>query len=194
MTKLRKSTMRLFVSINLPPEVKNKLTIIQQELIENIFGVKNLVVKWEKKENFHITIFFLGEVQNSKIKEIIFPLENIKLDKKDSQIVGKGINAFPHIRTPRVFFVDLIDKSNLLLDLYKEVCKSLQPIGFIPDKKFHNHITLGRVKTYVKIPEDINLNRIDCSFQFKPEKFNLMQSTLTPEGSIYTTIKEFYFS
>ncbi|MCX7833380.1 MAG: hypothetical protein N2490_04140, partial [Ignavibacteria bacterium] len=90
-----------------------------------------------------------------------------------------------------VIFVDLIDESDWLSKLFIEVCQKLEPVGFKPDKNFHNHITLARIKTPIKFPPDINLKNINCDFTIKVNSFYLMESTLTPSGSIYRIVKKF---
>lgn len=183
--------MRLFISVNLPSEIKEKLILIKGEVEKIVSKIPNLNIKWEKDENLHITIFFLGEVPNTKLNEVIYNLDKIKIEPKTGVIKGKCINAFPNFKFPRVIFVDLIDESDWLRKLFNEVCIKLEPLGFTPDKKFHNHITIARVKNQIKFPPNINFESVNCDFSFKANSFYLMQSTLTPMGSIYKTVKEF---
>lgn len=185
--------MRLFLSVNLLPEIKKKIITIRNRVKEITSHINNLYIKWEKDENLHITIFFIGEVSEFKLKEIIVSLESIKLDVKEGIIKGKNINAFPDFSYPRVIFVDLIDENNWLKILHTNICNKLEQLGFLPDKKFHNHITLGRVKRQIKFPPEIDFKNINCDFEFKANSFSLMQSTLTPAGSIYKEIKKFSF-
>lgn len=183
--------MRLFISVNFNSEIRKKLISIRNKVKEITTQIDNLYIKWEKDENLHITLFFLGEVNKSKLKEIICALENIKLNFNYDVIKGKCINAFPDFLYPRVIFIDLIDNSEYLKNLFNEICNKLEPLGFLPDKKFHNHITLGRVKKQIKFPPDISFKNVDCNFEFRTNKFYLMESTLTPSGSIYKVVKEF---
>lgn len=183
--------MRLFISVNLPGETTEKLILIRNEVKKIVSKIPNLNIKWEKDENLHITIFFLGEVQNTKLNDIIYNLNKIQIEPKNGVIKGKCINAFPNFKFPRVIFVDLIGESDWLRKLFNEVCIKLEPLGFTPDKKFHNHITIARVKNQIKFPPNINFESVKCDFSFTANSFYLMQSTLTPEGSIYKIVNKF---
>jgi len=54
---------RIFIAINLPKEVKKRLTYIQDKYPE-------LPIKWTKKENLHITLVFIGEVTDENLMEV----------------------------------------------------------------------------------------------------------------------------
>lgn len=184
--------MRLFISVNLNQETKEKLFSVQSELKEKISQKYPYSVKWENKDNFHLTLLFLGEVDNGSSEEIISSLGKIKVKNTDEIIIrGKSLNAFPSLNNPRVLFVDLFDENKLIEKLYLKIADSMEMLGFRPDKKFHNHITLGRIKREsgihsLEFPGDIN-----CDFYYQAKSFHLMQSTLTSGGAIHKAVKEF---
>ncbi|MBN1634361.1 MAG: RNA 2',3'-cyclic phosphodiesterase [Ignavibacteria bacterium] len=184
--------MRLFISINLNQETKEKLFCIQSELKEKISQKYSYSVKWENKDNFHLTLFFLGEVDNDKSEKIISSLEKIEIpDASELVLRGKSLNAFPSLKNPRVLFVDLFDENKLIEKLYYKIAESMEMLGFRPDKKFHNHITLGRIKRESGIHSVDSITDINCDFTYSTGSFYLMKSTLTPAGAIHKTVKEF---
>lgn len=72
--------------------------------------------------------------------------------------------------------------------LAEEIHTIMKPLGFIADKPFKAHITLGRYQQKPgKKPETINRE----SQRFRTKKFSLIQSSLTPRGSVYKTLADF---
>jgi 2'-5' RNA ligase len=184
--------MRLFVSINLDAETKGKIFSVQSELKEKISQNYPYSVKWENKDNFHLTLFFLGEVDNDTSDEIISLLEKIKVRNTNELILsGKSLNAFPSLKNPRVLFVDLYDDNQNIEKLYLKIAESMELAGFKPDKKFHNHITLGRIKRESGIHSFEFLRDVNCDFTYSAKSFYLMQSTLTSRGAVHKVVREF---
>ncbi|HUS49948.1 MAG TPA: 2'-5' RNA ligase family protein, partial [Candidatus Paceibacterota bacterium] len=58
-----KQRQRVFIAINLPEDIKKKLTDYQEKWPE-------LPIRWTKKDNIHITLFFLGYLNNEEIVEV----------------------------------------------------------------------------------------------------------------------------
>jgi len=58
--------LRLFWAINLPPALKAKLAGVQEKLKTTGAGVK-----WVKKENLHLTLQFLGDVEESEVVRLV---------------------------------------------------------------------------------------------------------------------------
>jgi len=184
--------MRLFISINLNSETKDKLFSVQNELKQYISAKYPYSVKWENKNNFHLTLFFLGEFETDRLNSLIKLLSGVKSENKDGIILrSSGINAFPSLRSPRVLFVNIDDGKKVIENLYNKISKKLSEFDFIADKKFHAHITLGRIKyesgiRSIEIPENI-----EYGFSYNTVSFFLMQSTLTSLGAFHKVINEF---
>ncbi len=80
---------------------------------------------------------------------------------------------------------------NGLVDLAKKVQNVLEPIGFISDKPFKSHITVFRIKNKIgdisKELEKFSLNEFGSQ---EVSSIKLKQSTLTPQGPIYSDLLE----
>jgi len=188
--------MRTFISINTDDSVKEIIAGIQKKLKKSISLLNEDFLKsirWEDKDKFHLTLFFIGDVNESRLNEI-----NFLMSKKESELslTGikfelKGINAFPKLRYPRVLILELMNEDKKVFELSQRINESLKEIGFINDKIFKPHITLGRVKREHKI----NLTGLDCSINhgitFSANEFFLMESKLMSSGSEYTVIKKY---
>ena len=178
--------MRIFISINPDSEIKEKIYAGQKQFID-FLGDSAINVKWEEINKFHLTMLFIGEVERQKIYEVIKQLEMIQ-NVAEIEFKGTSAGAFPNLRNPRVLWAGLESKDKKSELLYSKIIESLEPLGIEQSNKFHPHITLGRVKKPFLLKE---IPQIKCDFSFVAYSFNLMQSTLTPAGSVFKLIKQF---
>ena len=159
--------MRTFISINLDEATKRKILEIQNEIKFHLDDVTKYSIKWEDSDKFHITLFFLGDVIEKQVNIINNEMNLINEDKtfKEINFKSKLINAFPNLKNPRVLIIDLENEDRQIFRLYEEISSALGKCGFEPDKKFHPHITLGRVKRdrHIKIKniEPLNISILD---------------------------------
>ena len=179
---------RLFLAINLPPEIKNQLFDLVLKLQK---ANKNKPIKWVSKDNFHLTLHFLGSVPEEKITSINQALEPIISNFSTLNFsLSNSINAFPDLNNPKVIFLEIKESNNgQTIKLQKQIGENLEGLGFKIDKRpFRLHLTLGRVKfkTSIQIPK-IELQTSD----FQINSIDLMASDLTPQGPIYSVIKQY---
>src|SRR5690554_7827533 len=111
--------MRLFLAINIPHEIKN---ILYQDLI-NLQKKISHDVKWAKKENWHITLKFIGEVEKRNIDYIKKNMMNIANNTMQQSITFSRVAAFPHLDAPRVIYLG-VDKGN------RELCNIYNNLGY----------------------------------------------------------------
>ncbi|MEW6026851.1 MAG: RNA 2',3'-cyclic phosphodiesterase [Planctomycetota bacterium] len=181
--------MRLFIAITLDKAIRKKLADVQSALQKLQPDVKLV-----EPDNIHLTLRFLGEVEDEKLPELtkaVSVVENFPA----FELELKGIGAFPVERHPKVVWVRAVDSSNTLEKLYNALEKELLNIDFQPDDhKFSAHITLGRNKL-PKYSDGfqalLNEYAIESFGVQKVKKVSLLKSTLTPEGPIYTNIRDF---
>jgi len=183
--------MRIFIAIELPEELKNFLGELTtfKSTIEGL----NIV----QKDNFHITLKFLGEVEEKLIPDITDTLKNIanEFSKFTLKITRPG--AFPDRVKPRVIWIGT-ENTDTLKELAKRIDEELSRLGFQKEaREFKSHITLARVKNFKNgkyVFDKIlkNFSEKSPQFQFQVRDFVLMKSTLTPKGSIYSVLERFH--
>ena len=181
--------MRLFVAITLDKQIRKKLVAVQS-VLQKLQPDMKLV----EPDNIHLTLRFLGEVEEEKLPQLtqaISVVQNYPAFEMDL----RGIGAFPVERHPKVVWVRGVDSSNTLEKIYGTLETELINIDFQPDDhKFSAHITLGRNK-FPKYNDEfqnlMNEYAIEDFGRQKVKKVSLFQSTLTPEGPIYTNIRDF---
>ena len=181
-------TKRLFLAINLPAEIKNELFNLVLKLQK---ANKNKPIKWVEKENFHLTLHFLGSVPEEKIDGINQTLEPIIANFPTLNFkLSDSINAFPDLSNPKVVFLEMDELNDgKTIELQKKTGDGLERLGFeIDERPFRLHLTLGRVKfkSNIQIP-----NFIIQPSAFIIQTIDLMESNLTPQCPIYSIIKQY---
>jgi 2'-5' RNA ligase len=184
--------MRTFIAIELPQEIKDSLSRIQAQLKSS-----GADVKWVEPKNIHLTLKFLGEIDEKRLEKISAILEEVAKEKGTFALRIASCGAFPKINSPRVIWVG-VDKGNRETE---EIARGLEEriakVG-IPkeDRPFSSHITLGRTRSPTNrqsLAEVLNKLAVDFAkenLEFKATKITLFKSTLTPKGPIYEVLKE----
>lgn len=182
--------MRTFIAIELEENLKNQLS----SLISEFMNVSQNI-KWVKKQGMHLTLKFLGEIGLDKVNEIESCMEKIakKTDSFVLQIKGTGFFP-PGKKNPRVLWVGITGDSSLL-NLQAEVESGCERLGFPQEmRKFHPHLTLGRVKAHSKLGGVLPLlekNRETPFGEMIVKKITFFQSLLKPTGAEYKVLSEF---
>lgn len=168
--------MRLFIAIELPEEIKSYLKDLQKQIISD-------AAELTLTNDFHLTLKFLGEVEEKDVDFIKSTLKEIEFDSFTANLLPVGI--FPDEKSIRVVWIGLEPK-DLIADLQKKIDSSLQQ-KFEKDNRFHPHLTLARVKF---LKNSKSYSALLKSIQVEPKEFNvsnfkLIKSTLTPKGPMY---------
>lgn len=182
--------MRTFIAIDLDSQLKKNLSLLIAKLNT---GTKN--IKWVGEEGMHLTLKFLGEISEEKVQNIKDILKKISTQVTSFPLKLKGTGFFPpNKKNPRVLWIG-VEEEPTLGNLQDRVEGELDRIGFPREKrKFHPHLTLGRVKSPSHIQEIMNeLERQrESSFgEMIVKKMTFFQSTLKPSGAEYTVLSEF---
>jgi 2'-5' RNA ligase len=179
--------MRAFISIELPEEVK-------AEIFHKFEKVKNMGLvsgNFVTKENLHLTLEFLGEINHEDVDLLVEKLNEIKFNSFIAKI-GQ-IGAFPKKEHAKVLYVDLV--SEKIGELNRLIVEKLNGVMSNTNKEFVSHITGVRINSiknknnFLDYFEGMHFN--DLSFEVKG--FSLMKSELTKEGPVYKEIMKFNF-
>ena len=176
--------MRLFLAIELPEEVKNYLFTIKDKFSRDLAKVN-----WVAKKNIHLTLKFLGEVDDKIVNNILTELKKIKFEKFTLELDNLGV--FPNENYIRVLWVGL-NNFNKVIELQQDIEEKLSKY-FSKDKEFSCHITLGRVKflkdkkAFNEIIKNIKMEKL----KFLVEHFSLIKSYLSKDSPKYSVIETF---
>lgn len=176
--------MRLFLAI--PASFKLK------EQIENFLKEKPFKASWVKKENLHITLKFLGEVEEKKAKYLEENINNILIPLKYKEFQFEYASSFPNEKKPRVLFLKFKEDEEIL-NYQKDLEDIFEKEGFKKEEReFKIHLTLARLKYP---PDNLKFKKFleDASnFDFSPfcvERIVLFQSILMKEGPLYKPLR-----
>ena len=180
---------RAFIAIALTEDVRGALTDAQARLQRAHVGVK---ISWTKIENLHLTLQFLGYVEEPAVERIGAALETVTQQHAAFDLNVRGAGAFPNLRVPRVLWVGCADGQGKLKALAQAVQAAMQAFGFSPEQReFAAHLTLGRVKAPrpdAALTRAVDsLKDTDCG-TLRVATVHLIQSQLHPAGSIYTKL------
>lgn len=168
---------RLFAAIDLPETVKDQLAGLCQ-------GVPG--ARWVSREQMHLTLRFIGDVDNQRFEAIRQGLERVQAAPFEMAL--RGVGQFPPRGAARVLWAG-VPVSPALMALQQQVASTLLDLGLEPeDRPFAPHITLARLKS-PPVPLLIGryLNQY-AAFHTPPipvQAFALYSSLLRPEGPVY---------
>lgn len=185
--------MRAFIAIDLPIEIRDGLSKIQDELKNEL---PNII--WVKLQNLHLTLKFLGEIslkQCNKIKQII---TEITKEGSGFKIKLKSIGVFPNTHAARIIWIGNNQLPAELKNFAEQLDKKLVKSGILQEERlFRAHITIGRIK-YQLISSDLKKafdktenDLSSANLEFNCREITLFESTLSPGGPIYTILEKF---
>lgn len=179
--------MRTFIAIEIPDEIKQQLTEVQQRLKGT--GIE---AGWPRPEGIHLTLKFLGEVPESLVPEINNALIRSTEGIGRFRLEIRGAGAFPNARNARVAWIGVSGDTDTLNRLQAAIENVLEPLGLAREvKPFKPHLTLARVKHIPSrqkwLSELEGLKEIRLA-GFEVQSISLMKSELKRTGAEYTQV------
>ncbi|KQL37703.1 hypothetical protein AN960_15655 [Bacillus sp. FJAT-25509] len=130
-----------FLAVPLPIQIKEILDDYSKK-----WDTKLPLKKWTFKDDFHITLSFLGPVTYSKSEELMDHLQKELNDFKSFDLSIDQLGIFGSTVQPRVWWFG-IENSVELMELQNRICKICEEIGFSIDKRprpYNPHITIAK--------------------------------------------------
>lgn len=174
-------TNRLFIALKLPLEIREEVSEIIREVHK-----PSANKRWEPKEKLHLTVKFLGNVEEEKLQKVINSFNEAVSGYSKIHASYEKFGFF----LPRILWLSL-QAGNHLEQMVENIEDRFYKIGFEKEnRQFKAHITLLRIKDNPD-PEFINAFR---NYKLPEREFDiteaaLIKSTLKPTGSVYTDIK-----
>jgi 2'-5' RNA ligase len=177
---------RLFIALKIPDEIKDKILDVCYELSES-----PELFKWEKPEKIHLTLKFIGEVEEELVssiaKEITFIEEYSSFNFNVTKFGFFYRNGLPVILWSGLQTDESIQK------LVEELNRRLSIFSIpVERRKFKPHLTMLRIK---KNPGKEFISKFkEHSFDnwnFNSSEITLIKSELFPTGARYTDIKKY---
>ncbi len=152
--------------------------------------------RWVAQENYHVTLLFVGEIEDTKVSELTDQLRTESF--RAFTVIFGGVSRFP-IRGPRVRVLHIpmiqgIDETERLAKLLRERTADLG-IRFKSEKHFVPHLTIGRARGRRPIEIDdeteFHLNSVDLEFEERVASYTFFESVVTPCGAKYVSLSMF---
>ena len=175
---------RLFVGLALSD-------LHRQRLVHLSAGVEG--ARWVAAENLHITLRFIGEVDEDVGEDLAQALHGVRSDPFD--VTLKGVGTFGH--PPHSVWAGVVDTpSGALAHLHANVESALVRAGLKPEgRKYTPHVTLARFR-HVKAGQLAGFleTNVDLAYEpFSVTGFTLFESHLSPRGAQYKNVADFKF-
>ncbi len=169
---------RVFIAVEPAKEIRDRLEMVGMSLRGS-----EARLTLPKSDQMHITLKFLGEIPETKIPKIAGALEKVK--SAPFQLQAARVSTFGR----RVIKAEVTDQG-CCADIARQIDEYLLPLGFPKEARpFSPHITLARIKEYAPDLQEKTDALSNAEFgTCMIEEILLKQSTLTPRGSIYTTL------
>ncbi|WP_337287413.1 RNA 2',3'-cyclic phosphodiesterase [Candidatus Methylomirabilis sp.] len=184
------STVRAFVAANLTPDLKAALAMVQDRL-----KATRVDVGWVRPDNLHLTLKFLGQVEESRIDAIRDAIAAAASGSGPIRLVFQGLGAFPRPREARVVWIGLSHGSEALAALQARIEAALESLGFAREARpFTAHLTLGRVRGPARreqLARAITEAPAEALGEMVLDRIELMQSNLSAGGARYSILQSF---
>jgi len=178
---------RAFIAIEFAAATVNRITAAIEQLKPHIVGIR-----WVASANYHLTLKFLGNIDESQIETIGPALTDALRPFQRFTINAKGLGVFPNVKRPRVLWVGLVGSPLTTLALAVEA--ALLPLGFRREEKaFTPHLTIGRWRQTERADRVLGEALKSWTyFDFGAtvvDEIILFESVLKPAGAIYNRLK-----
>jgi 2'-5' RNA ligase len=151
-------------------------------------------LKWVETDNLHLTIKFIGEINENKVEPAKHILSNALEDQKAFDIEVSGLGMYPNKNNPRVIWLG-ITGGKPLVDIFKILDQALTTLDIRPEgRDFTPHLTIARVRRKADKATIIEIGKTYSAFKVEPlgaitiDQVHLYRSDLTPSGPIYSTL------
>jgi len=187
------NTIRTFIAVELPEKIIYTIGTVQEEI--KSYGLK---IRWVRPENIHLTLKFLGDIQEADTEKVARAISESVTDHSAISLAVKGIGVFPGIKKPRVLWMGISKQLDLLTALQQTLDEKLEAMGFPKEKRlFKGHLTLGRIKSKIDPKTLYDVLKKFIQFESEPffaDKIILYKSDLKPKGLVYTKLIEAYLT
>lgn len=184
-------TRRLFVAAWLPETAREEASEVLERLRES-----DTSVKWVSPENLHVTLRFLGDVEESFLDSMIQRLTKEFASVESFDVRFDGIEMFPKRGAPRVVWIGLERGAREIASLASRTERALLDAGVLSEiekRPFQAHVTLGRPRGARGLGRlESLLEQVEVrGGMHLLEEVRLVESRLSPRGAEYRAVGRF---
>lgn len=150
-----------------------------RDCIRNEIDLNNISGKLTPSENWHITLAFLGDIENEQYSRVVSGLRNVKQECFEFCLDTTGF-----WEKPGVAWLGCGETCKELLSLHLKITQSLESIAYKPDHQFLPHLTLSRKSDRPPVAPELPI-------RWQASEFVLVESKITHNGSEYRVRERF---
>ena len=179
---------RVFIAIDIPKEIRER---IAQHIASLRGEAPDVRASWNREENVHLTLNFLGDVPINRLEVLSQAAEQSAQQLSSFPISVEGCSAFPNRGSPRVLWIGIEDPVGALNRLHDSLEENCARAGFAREKRrFNPHLTIARLRQPqgARHLADLHQQKGFEKAVFLAEDLSLIRSELSSNGSRYTTL------
>lgn len=137
------SRTRTFIAVEISEQMCDAAVSLQETLAKT-----GADVKWVTPESMHVTLLFLGEVDDRHLHSVCRAVQEVAATQAPFALRVSGIGAFPNARRPKIVWAGLTDGAEALQRLHDDLETRMLDLGCYrkEERAYTPHLTLGRVK------------------------------------------------
>jgi 2'-5' RNA ligase len=178
-------SVRTFVALELSERLKEGILALAEE-----FRARGIWASWAKRPTLHLTLKFLGDVEETELPEVVAAVERASSGVSTFDLETARLGAFPSPRRPRVLWLGVAPCDELFA-LHAALDEELAALGFQRERRrFHPHVTIGRMRDPRAESVQAMLDELVAPKEtVAVEEVRVMRSTLRPEGALHELVE-----
>jgi RNA 2',3'-cyclic 3'-phosphodiesterase len=179
---------RTFIGVDIGKAIRQRAVALQDALAQ-----AGTQVKWVEPENIHVTLLFLGEVDDREVPNVCRVVGETVSRHQPFSMTIERVGCFPNPRRPRILWIGVGEGTQELCALHDSLEPPLMDLGCYrrEERKYTPHITLGRVRSNGVVQP--LAAALDAKAAWKGGEIDVreilvMSSQLTPQGPIYSIL------
>jgi 2'-5' RNA ligase len=180
--------LRTFIAVDLGQPIRDRCVALQETLART--GTE---VKWVEPENLHVTLLFLGEVEDRAVPDLCRAVADVCAAREVFPMSVETVGCFPNPRRPRTVWAGVGEDGAELVALHDALEPPLLELGCYrrEERQYTPHITLGRVKSdrpTDRLAQALTKNANWQGGTTEVREVLVLSSELRPQGPVYTVL------
>lgn len=185
-----KSTLRCFIALEIPSFVHTQIDKVLKKA-----AVLFPSIRWNRPEQFHLTLKFLGDVPVAETPLLLSTVENICQSFEPFDLDFYGLGAFPNPECPHTLWVGINQGTGEATELAGALDEQLHKLGYPREhRRFTPHLTIGRVRQEESGSEALRaflVENAETSFGVcDADMVTIYSSELSRQGSRYEPLAQ----
>jgi 2'-5' RNA ligase len=182
------ATARIFLALVLEDKLLEQVLSARKKLERQI---RSAAVRWVPREQLHLTLKFFGNMAREQLPDLATALRPLCLAQPVLSLDLKHYGCFPDSRRPRVLWLGIAGAIGPLATFQQQIHEATRAFGDHQEERpFHPHLTLARMKNVSpdetrQLAAVLDRTPADSLDPWLARELVLMESRLTPQGSIY---------